>query len=329
MGQAMTTTQFFLYGRRHFTRTGWERASKKYIPDFLENMSLADKTFVVTGANSGIGKMVTEYMASKGGKVYMVCRNKERGEQARQELSEKTGNDELELMIADVSLKADVRRLAHEFETKVGKLDALVCNAGALSSEKTLTSEGVETTMAAHLICGSYLLTELLMPSLKKSADPRVILVSSGGMYNTRFPKHETALATREDKKFEFSGQMAYAYAKRGQVLLCEEWTKRHKDTNVKFVSCHPGWVDTPGVASAYGDQAKYLQPMRDLWQGSEGICWLGVVDGSELEGGAYYLDRTPQVKHIAGAFMTEGSRTKNSPEQVDALMEMLEEQSA
>ena len=62
--------------------------------------------------------MVTEYMASKGGKVYMVCRNKERGEQARQELSEKTGNDELELMIADVSLKADVRRLAHEFETK-------------------------------------------------------------------------------------------------------------------------------------------------------------------------------------------------------------------
>ena len=63
--------------------------------------------------------------------------------------------------------------------------------------------------------------------------------------------------------------------------------------------------MDTPGVASAYGDQAKYLQPMRDLWQGSEGICWLGVVDGSELEGGAYYLDRTPQVKHIAGTTVT------------------------
>jgi len=102
-----------------------------------------------------------------------------------------------------------------------------------------------------------------------------------------------------------------------------EEVTKLHP--NIKFVSCHPGWTQTEGVDAAYGDRKKWLEPLRTPWQGCDGICWLTAVKGQELEGGAFYLDREPQRKHLAGAFFSEGSFTKNSSEQVAEMMEKLE----
>ena len=95
----------------------------------------------------------------------------------------------------------------------------------------------------------------------------RVVFVSSGGMYNTRWPGIADADAASEATKYD--GQMAYAYAKRGQVLLAERFTTQFPD--VKFASCHPGWVDTPGVDAAYENQKKYLQPLRSLWQARPG----------------------------------------------------------
>ena len=84
----------------------------------------------------------------------MVCRNKERGEKAKKELVEKTGSTKLEVLVADVSLQRDVRQLVQDFNSREDKLDGLVCNAGALASERQLTAEGVETTIATHLVFG-------------------------------------------------------------------------------------------------------------------------------------------------------------------------------
>jgi dehydrogenase/reductase SDR family protein 12 len=84
---------------------------------------------------------------------------------------------------------------------------------------------------------------------------------------------------------------MQYAYMKRAQVILMEEFTKLNP--NLMFLSCHPGWVDTPGVESAYGTDKKYIEPMRNLYQGSEGIAWLGVTHYENLRSGEFYLDRT------------------------------------
>ena len=81
-----------------------------------------------------------------------------------------------------------------------------------------------------------------------------------------------------------------------------------------------------PAVAAAYGDQKKWLEPMRNGWEGAEGICHLVSCNQSELVGGAFYLDRAPQCKHIAGLFMTEGWATKNSPAEVDAMLGKLKE---
>ena len=326
LAQATATTQFYLYGRRHFTATGWNRASVRYQGDALDSLNLKGKTYLVTGANSGIGLRLSQYLAAQGATLYMACRNPERAEAAVREVASLTGSGTVHALIVDCSVGADVRRAVRELARRETSLDGLVCNAGALLSERTETSEGVEVTFATHLLVGSYLLTQLTLPLLTASGGGRVVYVSSGGMYNTAWPGWSTGAATSDSKR-DYDGQLAYAYAKRAQVLLGERLSSRYPA--VRFVSCHPGWVDTPGVEAAYGSAKRALQPMRDLWQGTEGIAWLCAAPTAALEPGAFYLDRTPQVKHLAGPFFTEGSFTKNTPQQVDELMDSLESAAA
>jgi dehydrogenase/reductase SDR family member 12 len=208
-----------------------------------------------------------------------------------------------------------------ELQSKETKLDVLICNGGVLLNDRQETSEGIEVTFASHLLGGSYLLSQLLLSQLQAATDPRIIFVSSGGMYNVPFPDWPTATSS-EGATHKYDGNLAYAYAKRGQVLLAEQYTKLYP--NIVTVSSHPGWTLTPAVDAAYGDAKKYLEPMRTTWQGAEGIAWLMGANGSDLESGAFYLDRTPQRKHLAGAFFSEGSYTKNKPEQVETMMSSL-----
>lgn len=329
MGQAITSTQFYLMGRNHFTQTGYLRHVQNYSsPDPLPSGTLQGKAFVVTGANSGIGKEITRFLADKGGRVYMVCRNEERANAARDDVAtDDACRNRLVPIIGDCSLRTDVHRIAAEIsEREPSGIDGLVCNAGVLLNEYTETAEGVETTFACHLAFGSYLLSKTLLPSIRQRAG-RVCYVSSGGMYNSKFPAWD--VATCKDPS-AYDGQFAYVFAKRGQVLLAEHLAAREAGNaaqeHVTYVSAHPGWTATPAVSAAYGDQAKYLQPMRDLWQGAEGICWLMVADREELAPGEFYLDRQPQPKHVSGPFFTEGSRTKNTPAEVTAMVERLEE---
>lgn len=261
----------------------------------------------------------------------MLCRSQARAEACRDEIVQATGNANVHVLVGDVSLEADVRRCWEEFAEHSGgaagvvpRLDVLICNAGALQNEKTLTSEGVEVTFASHLLFGTYLLGMLAMPSLEATPESKLLVVSSGGMYNTCFPDWEVATSTSQDPSVTYDGQFAYAYAKRGQVLLCERWAAAHP--RVTVVSCHPGWTETPAVTAAYGDSQKYLQPLRTPWQGAEGMVWLCVAPPEKVESGAFYLDRSPQVKHMAGPFFTEGSYTKNSKASVDAMMQKLKD---
>jgi len=177
----------------------------------LDTVNLAGKVYMVTGANNGLGKEVTKYLASKGCRVYMVCRSKERAEAARNDILSATNcaPANLRILNADCSLEADVRRAWAEFAAQEQTLDALVCNAGTLTHEKTFTPEGVEVTFAAHLLFGTYLLGSLALPTLERTPDSRVVVVSSGGMYNSAFPAWREATSTGIKA---YDGQFAYAY---------------------------------------------------------------------------------------------------------------------
>ena len=144
-------------------------------------------------------------------------------------------------------------------------------------------------------------------------------------MYNTKFPSWRVATSA-PDSPLKYDGNLAYAFAKRGQVLLAERLSCAGDSGAPVVVSAHPGWVDTPAVAVAYGEQKKWLEPMRNGWEGAEGICYLLSCAKNELVGGAFYLDREPQRKHVAGWFMGEGTSTKNTPEEVDQMMVKLKE---
>lgn len=329
-GQFAATTQFYLYGKSRCTQTGWEKARKAYPkPDLLEdpNLNLTDKVYMITGANAGIGKEITQFLASKGATIFMICRNRERAEAAQKSIVESTGNQDVHVLLGDCGLEKDIRRMWDEFlnisqnsyQSRVLRLDGLICNAGALLNHKTFTSEGVEVTFATHLLFGTYLLTNLAIDILQRTPHSRVIAVSSGGMYNTKFPSWDVATSTGPQN---YDGQFAYAYAKRGQVLLCERLAEMHP--RVKFFSCHPGWTQTEAVDAAYGESKKYLEPLRTTWQGAEGIIWLTLAPTSSLQNGGFYLDRAPQVKHMAGPFFSEGSFTKNTRDEVDIMMARL-----
>ena len=237
-GQLSTTTQFYLHGRSHFTRTGYELHKKTYanykiVPDILEVTNLHDKNFMVTGANAGIGKEVTTFLVSKGATVHMVCRNESKAMESKKLIAEKVGpgsEERMHVLICDCSLEADIRSMWGRFiedqkrsqsvesDAFVPKLDGLICNAGALQNTRTLTKEGLEVTFAAHLLFGTYLLGTLALPVLAANQG-RLIIVSSGGMLNTKFPAWHAATSTGPSVA-KYDGQLAYAYAKRGQVLL-------------------------------------------------------------------------------------------------------------
>jgi len=313
MGQALATTRFYLHGKKHFTSTGYEAAEARFLQsgrELLEDIDMADRVCMITGANSGIGKELSRHLASRNAKVYMVCRNEGRGEAARQEIQEATGNRNVHLLLGDVSLKDGIEKVVNEFSEKEENLHCLVCNAGALLNERTLTKDGFETTFAAHLLFGTYYLSKRLAPSLSKTPGSRLIIVSSGGMYNSKFPVWEKAVGNDG-----YDGQMAYVYAKRGQVLLGERWAAEFP---FPVTVCHPGWVATPGVSAAYGSKQSWLEPLRTMWQGTEGIAWLCTSPVSQLVSGAFYLDREEQPKHFTGS-------TSNTESEVDFMMEALE----
>ena len=316
---SIATTQFYLYGRRHCTANGWLRASAGYDTAALDKLSLEGRTFVVTGANAGLGRCLSDWLASRGATLYMVCRNEARGTAARDEVAAASGNNRVHCLVGDCGIANDIRKIAKELSEREVKLDGLVCNAGAITPERKLTVDGLESTLATHLVMGSYLLQKELRPLLAKSPEPRVIFVASGGLYNTAWPGWDVAAATEGP----YNQEMAYCVAKRGQLLLAEQLSAA--DPDVCYVSCHPGWVDTPGVDGWLGRGKVALAPLRTLWQGTEGIAWLCSCPVAQLQRGEFYLDRTPRTKHLAGPLFTEGSFTKNSEADVKELMRRLE----
>jgi dehydrogenase/reductase SDR family protein 12 len=285
---------------------------------------MTNKCVVITGANSGIGKELATYAAAKGANLYMLCRSKDRAEKARTEIIEQTKaeDERIKILLADVSELSQVRNAVKELQSKEDRVDVLVCNAGVLLNDRKETSEGNEVTFAAHLLGGSYLLSNLLLPQLKAAGnESRVVFVTSGGMLISKFPSWPVA-TNQESCGEKYDGTNSYTYAKRGQVLLAEKMAVAEPD--VAFVTGHPGWSGTNAVDDAFGDDKKYLEPMRTEWQGAEGIAWLMSTERKNLEPGAFYLDRAQQKKHIAGPFMSEGSYTKNSPSSIDEMMENL-----
>ena len=144
--------------------------------------TLEGKTCLITGATQGIGRVTARELAPLGPHLLIVARDKKRGAELVDELKKSSGNPNIELFIADLSIQADVRRLAAEVMAKHKQLHLLLNNAGALFTTRQLTPDGYETTFALNHL-GYFLLTDLLLDLLKRTAsesgEARIVNVAS------------------------------------------------------------------------------------------------------------------------------------------------------
>ena len=165
-------------------------------------------------------------------------------------------------------------------------LDALVNNGGALSAERLETGDGLELTFATHVLA-PFILTERAVPALERGDEPRVITVSSGGMYGN--PISIKDLQTEKN----YSGTLAYSRAKRAQVDLTGEWALRLAPKGISVHAMHPGWAATPGVSDALPGFEKVIGPLlRSPEEGADTIVWLTSAPAAEIGTDGFWLDR-------------------------------------
>ena len=167
-------------GLREYTNSGFLAASKNFNQSDLD-VSCEGRAYLITGSNSGIGRQTALEILRRGGTVHMVCRNPLTAGEARQELIETSGNNEVHLHVLDISKPRDVAEFVKKFGEENSKLDVLINNAGCMVNTRETNQEGLDVNFATNTL-GTFMLTEGLLPLLKQSDQPRVVTVSSGGM---------------------------------------------------------------------------------------------------------------------------------------------------
>lgn len=325
LGSVVRTPQFLWTGLKHFTKSGYLSSCKTFDNTCMDrNDSLKEKTCLVTGANQGLGFQIAVELASRGSTLYMCCRNEERGKAALAKVKELSMNDDVHLVLCDMSSLKDVENLVETWKKHGRPLHVLVHNAGVLfhhtTGTKELSVDGFEINFATNTL-GVYALTTGLEPVLKMSGKAtdvsRVIMVSSGGAL--------TATLEVDDvegiKSTSTDGSVYYAKDKRRQIALAEYFNEEWKDDHVICCSMHPGWVETEGVKrSIPGFYNTFKDKLRNVQEGADTVVWLSVAPQDQIEGGAFYLDRSPQNKHL---FM---GGTKYSKETLHKLVKRLNE---
>jgi NAD(P)-dependent dehydrogenase (short-subunit alcohol dehydrogenase family) len=252
-----------------------------------------EKICLVTGANSGIGKVTAKALAERGATVIMVSRSREKGEAARDEIVRKTGNKNVDLMTADFSDLSQVRRLAAGVKAKYPRLHILVNNAGTFIDKWTLTVDGYEATFAVNHL-GYFLLTEELLDLLKSSAPARIVNVASDA--------HNRGHIHFDDLNLEkgYGAWKAYCQSKLANVLFTYELARRLEGTGVTANCVHPGVVGTNLFNSVGGWAGKIVRLftpfMRTPEKGADTMIWL--ASSPEVEGvtGKYFSDRKDQA---------------------------------
>lgn len=204
------------------------------------DVSLQGKTIMITGASGGMGKVTAMHLAEMGASLVLICRDSSRGESAVADIMKRTGNRDIELILADLRYQSQVRSAADSFLAMGRPLHVLLNNAGLVIRNRTITVDGIETTFAVNHF-SHYLLTRLLLPCIIKSAPARIVNVASD------VHKYAGGRLDFDDLNNEkrYSGFRVYCQSKLANVLFTRELARRLKDTGVTVNAAHPGPVAT------------------------------------------------------------------------------------
>ena len=253
------------------------------------NGGMGGKTVLITGGTSGIGKAAAVALAAMGADVVVTGRDPERGERAVSEIRAQSTGGSVELMLADLAVQSEVRRLAGEFAERHDRLDVLVNNAGLVQSTRTETADGIESTLAINHLA-PFLLTNLLLDMLKESAPSRVVTVSSEAQRWGSMDFDDL------QSRGKYRGFPVYGMTKLANIMFTFELAERLKGTGVTATCLHPGAVNTRFGTNNRGPTTllfRLFKPfMRTPEQGADTLIWL--ASSPEVEGvsGRYFSDR-------------------------------------
>lgn len=234
--------------------------------------------YLITGATDGIGKQTALELAKRGAKVLVHGRTQSKAQAAKAELEELTRSHSIEAVHADLASLQEVRALAASL-SGLPRLDALLNNAGVFQKQRALTPDGFEVTMGVNHF-SHFLLTHLLLPLLQKSAQGRIINVSSMA--------HSRGTLDLNDLSFSrgFDGYEAYAASKLANVLFTYALARRLVKTKITVNALHPGVITTKLLKAGFGFSG------GGLAQGAATSVYLTVDPGVSTVTGRYFSDR-------------------------------------
>ncbi|HYW96764.1 MAG TPA: SDR family oxidoreductase [Bacteroidales bacterium] len=250
---------------------------------------MKDKTVVISGTTSGIGKFTALKLAGQGARLVMLARNMTRAQSTVEEIKKKTGNNNIDLYIVDLSAMDEIREIAKKISAKYPVIDSLINCAGMIFPERYENADGIELTFALNHL-GYFLLTNMLLPNLKAAPSARIINVASEAQRAGKIHFDDLNL-TRSYSSFK-----AYSQSKLANIMFTYELARRLEGSRVTANAVHPGTVKT-GFGRDFDGMWRILfaffKPfMRSVEKGAETVIWLAT--SPEVEGitGKYFTDK-------------------------------------
>jgi len=266
----------------------------------MATQDLSGKVCLVTGATSGIGEVTARRLAGMGATVTIVGRSAERAAATAARIKDATGAT-VEILIADLSSQADIRRLANEFLAQHSRLDVLVNNAGAVFLRRLESVDGIEMTWALNHM-SYFLLTNLLLGALRAAAPSRIVNVASDA--------HSGEQINFDDPQFKanYNGWRAYGQSKLANILFTAELARRLDGTGVAANALHPGFV-----ASNFGKNNSRLFGI--LIGLAQRVAAISPESGAET---TVYLASSPEVAGVSGRYFDKCRAVAPSAEAQD-----------
>jgi NAD(P)-dependent dehydrogenase (short-subunit alcohol dehydrogenase family) len=259
---------------------------------------MQNKIILITGGTGGIGQQTALALAKMGAHVIVTGRSRASGEAAVADIKQASGNSRIDLLLGDLSTQVGVRAIAEQFRVTHERLDVLINNAGLAASERKLTADGLESNFAVNVVA-PFLLTYLLMGSLRASPSPRVVTLMGGGV---------PAKLDMGDLQSErlFDGLNSYSQSKLAMMAVMYEFAQRAQGVTINV--CYPGQASTDmtrGVTPAMLPAAlRWMFPLFKLMTRPD-----GGKSAAKASRSSVYLASSPDVEGVSGQYFDTNSR--------------------
>lgn len=264
-------------------------------------MDIQNKICLITGATSGIGKETALALAQKGAHIVFTSRNEEKGKRIQEELIQKSQNESIEMMSCELASFQSIRNFAKTFQSKYSELHILINNAGVWGNKFETTQDGIEQTFAVNHLA-PFLLTNLLLDTIKKSQPARIINVSSSLHYQGRINFDNLEM------KRGFRAMQAYNNSKLMNVLFTKELARRLEGEQITVNCLMPGVVATNlfnqfNPLLRIGTMLMAVTPKK----GAETTIYLATSDEVENITGGYY-DKKKRIRSSSSSYDEEAA---------------------